>query len=453
MTLFQTIPLELLVALVGIALLFYGGDSFVRPKRGIFAVLFLLPILKTAGSSGFLVRFALADIFLGIALVGTLVALRRKQAGNWRELRIPRQALVALFLFLPMAIVSFFASESIERSFVETTAYVTNVFLAALLVFHLRTREDLVVAFAIWEKAVVVTLIGGIVGLIFLFTGNFETALTEGPKLASTFKKSGQLSAYLMPSVAILWFNLTYRSPTRKLRIYRTIVFVVLFICLVGTGSRTGLALGGATFLFLFGGRWAMSFLQRPLLKLGAIAVVVAVLIPLFGAVNDALPFSFQRAFSIVSGESSLEKLSPTRYYQFLGWEIAAADYPWTGVGAGDFHSRTTSFVPAAWKSHEIHNTYLGVWAETGLFGIATLVLLYLGIAQAAWEGMGHSRDREMAALHFALLTALCVLVIYGMSNFGLRMRHLWAIFGLILAAWNVVRHEAQAKTESVALG
>jgi hypothetical protein len=28
------------------------------------------------------------------------------------------------------------------------------------------------------------------------------------------------------------------------------------------------------------------------------------------------------------------------------------------------------------------------------------------------------------------------------MSNFGLRMRHLWAIFGLILAAWNVTRLE-----------
>jgi hypothetical protein len=30
-------------------------------------------------------------------------------------------------------------------------------------------------------------------------------------------------------------------------------------------------------------------------------------------------------------------------------------------------------------------------------------------------------------------------------------MRHLWAIFGLAIAAWNVVRAEARARVESAA--
>ncbi len=281
-------------------------------------------------------------------------------------------------------------------------------------------------------------------GSCCLFGGNFDTALTEGPKLASTFKKSGQLSAYLLPSIPILAFQLLYRSPTRRARFVRGTLLVVLFVCLIGTGSRTGLALGAATGLLLFGGRWLTSAARRPALALSSVVLAAALLFVAGRAVAGVLPFSFQRAFSIVSGESSLERLSPTRYYQYLGWEIAAAEYPAIGVGAGDFHSRTTSFVPAAWKSHEIHNTYLGVWAETGLLGIAALVALYLGVVQATWEGLGHARDREMQGLHFALLAAIAVLVIYGLSNFGLRMRHLWAIFGLALAAWNVVRHEAE---------
>jgi O-antigen ligase len=306
----------------------------------------------------------------------------------------------------------------------------------------LRSREDLLRAFRVWEAAVVVTLAGGVAGIVLLFTGNFDTALTEGPKLASTFKKSGQLSAYLLPSIPILWFNLTQRSATRRARAARVAVFIVLLVCLVGTGSRTGLALGAGTCLVLFGGRWIRGVVRRPAFALAGIACAAAILVPAGRAVSGALPFSFQRAFSIVSGESSLERLSPTRYYQFLGWEVAAAEYPALGVGAGDFHSRTTSFVPAAWKSHEIHNTYLGVWAETGIVGIAALTALYLGMFQASWAGLGHARDRELQALHVALLAALGVLVIYGLSNFGLRMRHLWAIFGLAIAAWNVSRFE-----------
>ncbi|HET9887212.1 MAG TPA: O-antigen ligase family protein, partial [bacterium] len=324
----------------------------------------MLPILKTAGSAGFLVRFAMADVFLFLVLLGTVVAMARGRAGDWRSLRIPRQALFALGAFLPLVLVSFFFSESVERSLIETLAYFVNVVFAALIVLHVRTRRDLHQAFLIWEKAVVLTLIGGVAGLVLLFTGNFDTALTEGPKLASTFKKSGQLSAYLLPSIAVLWYNFAYLSPTKKSRILRGLVFFVLFVCLVGTGSRTGLALGAATFLFLFGAQGARNFVRRPAMHLGAAAIAAVLCVGALHAVSSVLPFSFQRAFSIVSGESSLERLSPTRYYQFLGWEIAAAEYPLFGVGAGDFHSRTTSFVPAAWKSHEIHNTYLGVWAE-----------------------------------------------------------------------------------------
>jgi hypothetical protein len=293
-----------LLAILLVALLFHGAQSFLRPKRGVLAVLFLLPILKTAGSSGFLVRFALADVFLAIALAGTLVALRRGRAGPWRSLRVPQQVLVSLLAFLPIVVLSFFASESIERSFVETTAYAVNVLLAALVVFHLRTREDILHAFRVWEAALVVAVIFGVVGLGLLFSGNFDTALTEGPKLASTFKKSGQLSAYLLPSIAILWFNLTHRSTTRRARVLRASLLVVLFVCLVGTGSRTGLALGAATIVILFGGRWLSTCLRRPVPALAWAALALALLVPVGRAASAALPFSFQRALSIASWES-----------------------------------------------------------------------------------------------------------------------------------------------------
>jgi hypothetical protein len=31
---------------------------------------------------------------------------------------------------------------------------------------------------------------------------------------------------------------------------------------------------------------------------------------------------------------------------------------------------------------------------------------------------------------------------VYSFSHFGLRMRHMWGIFGVVLALWNVTQHE-----------
>ena len=42
------------------------------------------------------------------------------------------------------------------------------------------------------------------------------------------------------------------------------------------------------------------------------------------------------------------------------------------------------------------------------------------------------------------VLVALITLYAYGVSHFGLRMRHLWMTFGLIAAAWNVLWWETR---------
>ena len=165
---------------------------------------------------------------------------------------------------------------------------------------------------------------------------------------------------------------------------------------------------------------------------------------PLAGKAMESLPFTFHRAFSILDGTADLESLSPTRYHQFLGWKVAAAEYPWIGVGTGDFRERATALVPQAWLSHEIHNTYLGIWAETGVFGIFALTVFYLGIVRTGWQVVARGDDR-MRALGVALLAVAVALCIYGAMNFGLRMRHLWSVFALIVAAWNVVMVERRA--------
>jgi O-antigen ligase len=417
----------------------------------VLAILFALPLQKTAGSSGFLARFALADIFTALAIAGTVVALARGNAGDWRSIRVPGQFLIGVALFLPAVAVSFFVTETVERSIVETIAYLVNLVIVSVIVFHIRTREDLYRCLRTWEIAVWIVVLGAFVGVIFLFQGRLDTLLTNGPKVTSTFKKSGQLSAYIMASLPVLWFTLIYRSKTRRQRILRGLFLALAVVSLFATGSRTGFLLGAGLTGVLFGGRWLTMLLRRrTVLKLSSLAFAAILAVPIFAIVLQELPFSFQRAFSIASsgGLSSLEDLSQTRHYQIVGFQVAANKYPLTGVGVGDFYTRNTALAPGAWKHHEIHNTYLGVWAETGIVGILALFLFYLAIVQAVWQTISHARDPELVAIGIALLISLTTLCLYGLSHFGLRMRHMWAVFGLILAAWNVLWRERRLREQ-----
>jgi O-antigen ligase len=444
---FQSVPPEVFFALAAATVAIAGWKAFHRPGWGLLAVLFALPLQKTAGDAGFLARFTIVDVFTAIAAAGTAVAIARGRAGSWRDLRVPKQFVIGIGLFLPIVLASFFVTETPSRSAVETIAYLVNVVIVALVVFHVRTRRQLWACLDAWEWAAALVVVLAFAGIVCLFLGQLGTLLTEGPKVTGPFKKSGQLSSYIVATLPVLWFNLMYRTHGRRALWLRRLLLAGAVAAVVATGSRTGFVLGAAVGGALFGGRWIVAFLRRRTgLKLAGVGFAGIVLVWACGLLLEKLPYSFHRAVSVLylSGddEESLESLSPTRHYQMVGFQTAATEYPWTGVGVGDFYTRNTALAPGTWHSHEIHNTYLGVWAETGILGIAALVVFYVAIVQALWQAIGRARIPEDAALGVALLVATVAFWMYGTSHFTLRMRSMWAVFALALALWNVVRRE-----------
>jgi hypothetical protein len=153
---FQTIPAEVLLAVTGALLLAYGWTAFSRPRRGVLALIVLLPLVKTAASGGFVARFAPVDLFALLAALGTAVAAVRRRLPDWSSLRLPTQVLAGLGLFFALALASFLQAEEVVRSFVEFAAYGVNLVLLILVVVHIRTREQLIRCFRAWEAAVVI---------------------------------------------------------------------------------------------------------------------------------------------------------------------------------------------------------------------------------------------------------------------------------------------------------
>jgi O-antigen ligase len=382
------------------------------------------------------------DLFTALAFAGTLVAFARNRAMGCASVLIPREFIVGTALFLGACLVSFFTTETPERSIVELGVYVVNLTIFGLVVLHLQSREDLRLAFRVWERATLYTAVIGILGVWFLFQGITDSLVTNGPKLAATFKKSGQLASYLLASLPILWFNLLYQSPRRGQRVARALLIAIVL-------SRTALLLAAGILAILFGIRWSLGILtdSRRFVAAATVAVLVPILIE---NLSLELPFAFRRAFSILERDQTLESMSQTRAYQWEGWQIAATEYPLTGVGVGDYRTRNTSLVPAAWKPHEVHSTYFGVWAESGIVGVVGLVLLTLAILRSCFQAAVRAPDTEAAALALAISAGVVALLFYSLSHFGLRMRYLWILSGFAVAVWNVsVRSSREKDSES----
>jgi len=104
-----------------------------------------------------------------------------------------------------------------------------------------------------------------------------------------------------------------------------------------------------------------------------------------------------------------------------LAWN-AIQSHPWLGVGAGNYALVTREYytfdvgLRAEVYDKIVHNAYLGIWAESGIFAL----LCYIGIMAAAifeaWTCFrSQSRLVSLLGLGFALaIVSLCIQMITG---------------------------------------
>ena len=122
---------------------------------------------------------------------------------------------------------------------------------------------------------------------------------------------------------------------------------------------------------------------------------------------------------------------------RFLIWQSAVEmikDYPMTGVGFGQFEQyyKREYIQPEAkerWQSHA-HNTYLQLWAETGLPGLVIYCSMFGYILYQSWR----RRDNQYAAMIFFSTAGFLLysLTDYTYASFS-AMRVYWFVFGICL--------------------
>ena len=122
-------------------------------------------------------------------------------------------------------------------------------------------------------------------------------------------------------------------------------------------------------------------------------------------------------------------------------------DHPIVGVGLSNYQDRAADYVRRpreiqfveliAEKPHVVHNTYLQLWAETGLIGL----LLFLGVATTALQtalraarSFDAQGDDGLATLSRAVFVGILALLAASLFLTNGHDSRLWLLFGMSAA-------------------
>lgn len=195
-------------------------------------------------------------------------------------------------------------------------------------------------------------------------------------------------------------------------------------------------------------------FWRRKALRL-AFLVGVFALITLFYTTNHALnphrPNIFREAFNSDRWKAGW----PTRLVIWANTSEIIRKNPWLGVGAGNFSyryvqelspllfSRPDLMAYAGSYTNAAHNEVLQLWAELGIFGLATMVF----IVALFYKDLAHGLARS-AKINFLIrigaIACMSTLVAQSMMNYPLRLPTTALLFFSLLCVPVVLRDKAR---------
>ena len=237
--------------------------------------------------------------------------------------------------------------------------------------------------------------------------------------LRGAFMQSAILYVVLLP----IYLIIALRARTRAMKILCRTFFLLSFGAFILLKTR------GALLTMLVVLPSMILFFVRDLKRLLSIAAVFILSATIFFNVYPEAVDRIETVKNFDAEQSVSER--------FLMWRSALEmikDNPMLGVGFGNFEQKYQReyIQPEArerWQGHA-HNTYLQLWAETGLIGLAIYCSMFVYILMWSWR----RRSSDYAAMIFFSTAGF---LMYSMTDYTYAsysaMRVYWFVFGLCL--------------------
>jgi O-antigen ligase len=360
----------------------------------------------------------IAGLLLAISWVATL-ATRRDATSDFTSAH-PGLTYV-LVLFLGWVALSTLWAEDSGEAVSEFTRLALNAILFLIIFTAVRTPIQAIGFIAAFVAG---ASIDALYGLLFAAPSAGSTA-----RLSSSISDPNELAAIL---VAALVLSLGLAAALRHLPLARPAALGAAALCAAGiflTGSRGGLiALAVALAAFIVvGARWRGRLL------------VVAVIVAVAGVGyynNVASPELRAHVSSVGSGAGRLDLWQ-------VGWRMVEAN-PVEGVGAGNFRVSSVHYLlqPGAIDRGQFivgtpkaaHNTYLQIWSELGIIGLALFLLvvaLCLYCTFKAVHAFARKGDPTMEMIARALFVAMAGVLASDFFVSRTIAKELWLLLGL----------------------
>lgn len=432
------IVLSLSVILTLVTLFFWILKA---PVRGIYAAFFASGILQTVNLGPLREKVGLTELVVLLTWCAMLIN------PTWRTQRLPligwqKLPLLSLSTFVLIYWLSFFINNAtyygyMIGSLVETMNLTYGALMVLTVVLLVQTPTQWKGCLVGWlAGAAIVSLVG-----IWALTGTAPAwTLDEFTgRICSTLKAENQIPSFLVPIlvVAIVWS--ASRSLSSIQRGILLILIAAMSVTMIGTGSRTAFLLLIITviaIIFVI----ISQFTNKQLMKgyLGFSLILSAV--SLFFYISAALAMydghyglghtpAWQRPvvtlYETVKGNRSVDD---TRTLQ--------AEVVISNADAAMFIGNGPKLSGSKFSVAEIHNTYAGVFFDTGFLGVILFIFFLFSSFLAARYKLN---DSSINLLISSALVGFFMLLLYGMTMYGLRQRTIWLMAGLLISVPSMI--------------
>lgn len=371
-----------------------------------------------------------------LLIVGYVVWLaQRKKSGIY----FSKLTMLPLLGFILMNIVSVARAENVALSFYSIFGFFQVFMMYIYVINHLTTWDDVRLLLMAWTAAL---LFEGMFMIFLYVTGiQFEFAGIKagsymdtggsvgGARVSGTFGSPNGAAIWLTPSIIIALGS--YLLYNQQKSAYQWVALAALgfgTIALILTFSRSG---------------WLALILGMALLALLSIWKGIGrqqIITLAFGGLLIVAVFSkpiITRLTGDDRGSADSRQIGSEMAFNMID------DQPLTGVGANNFDVRKFDYLPPELVGVQrkyvyiVHNHYLLIWAELGVFGLAAFIGM---LAVAAFQAIKHlirQQDARFFILAASLLGALSGYCTHMRSDVFATRSHvtlLWLMIALITA-------------------
>jgi O-antigen ligase len=373
--------------------------------------------------------------------IGTALARRGDGTRLWLR------PAAALAIYIGFVIFSITQASSKSLSVFEITMLLQSLLIFIYIASTVRTREDVI--FLVTVLAVAVLLESLIMlgtyatGQTFKFAGistqiDPATMGSEplsriggtvgGPNAAAAF-----LDLLLAPVLALAL------SPVRRFyRLVATSGFALGTVALMLTQSRGGWIAVGVSCAIVIGYAWARGWIpgMAPVLVIAGAAIIIYFLR------NEIL------ARFLTNDAGSADSRIPLIRLAFH----MIKQHALFGVGANNFGINISNYATPEFNAdwlYTVHNRFVLIWAEDGVFALVAFVTFLLGALRNGWRCRQMS-DRALSLLSVGLMAGVLGQMIHMMVDIlnGRQQVQLLMIVAGLLAALVAIKRESDPTTE-----